>query len=67
MQQLSRMTLAVTKCGGHCGFFETLSNPDSWADRAIAEYLEAANRMLGGQPSRSATIFRAEAERSGLR
>jgi predicted alpha/beta-fold hydrolase len=48
MQQLSRMTLAVTKCGGHCGFFETLSNPDSWADRAIAEYLEAANRMLGG-------------------
>jgi uncharacterized protein len=46
MQQLSRMTLAVTRCGGHCGFFEALGNTDSWADRAIAEYLEAANRML---------------------
>jgi predicted alpha/beta-fold hydrolase len=46
MQRLSRMTLAVTRRGGHCGFFETLGNPSSWADRAIAEYLEAADRLL---------------------
>lgn len=46
MQQLSRMTLAVTRHGGHCGFVESLSVADSWADRAIAEYLEAADRML---------------------
>jgi len=48
MQQLSRMTLALTPRGGHCGFFETPRGPDSWSDRAIAEYLEAAHRMLGG-------------------
>ena len=48
MQQLSRMTLAVTRRGGHCGFFEGLRAADSWADRATAEYLGATHRMLGG-------------------
>jgi predicted alpha/beta-fold hydrolase len=47
MQQLSRMTLAVTRRGGHCGFFEGLRVADSWADRVIAEYLDATHRMLG--------------------
>ena len=48
MQRLSRMTLALTRRGGHCGFFETLRGADSWADSAIAEYLDAVHRMLGG-------------------
>jgi predicted alpha/beta-fold hydrolase len=48
MQQLSRMTLAVTRRGGHCGFFETPRGADSWADRAIADYLGAAHEMLSG-------------------
>jgi len=48
MQQLSRMTLAVTRRGGHCGFFEGLRTADSWADRATAEYLDATHRLLGG-------------------
>ena len=48
MQKLPRMTLALTRRGGHCGFFERLRAPDSWADRATAEYLDATHRMLGG-------------------
>ncbi|HXC52431.1 MAG TPA: alpha/beta fold hydrolase [Candidatus Limnocylindrales bacterium] len=48
MQQLPRMTLAVTRHGGHCGFFETLRGADSWADRAIAEYLDAVHQLSGG-------------------
>ncbi|HEY2775369.1 MAG TPA: alpha/beta fold hydrolase [Candidatus Binatia bacterium] len=47
MQKLPRITLALTRRGGHCGFFETLGAVESWADRAIAEYLGAADRMLG--------------------
>jgi predicted alpha/beta-fold hydrolase len=45
MQRLSRMTLAVTRRGGHCGFFEGLRRSDSWSDRAIAEYLGAVHGM----------------------
>jgi hypothetical protein len=48
MRRLSRMTLALTRRGGHCGFFETLARTDTWSDRAIAEYLGAAHEMLGG-------------------
>jgi predicted alpha/beta-fold hydrolase len=48
MQQLPRLTLALTRRGGHCGFFEGLLTGESWADRAIAEYLSAAHRLLGG-------------------
>jgi len=47
MQQLERMTLALTQRGGHCGFFDGLRARESWADRVIAEYLCAAHRMLG--------------------
>jgi uncharacterized protein len=47
MQELPRMTLALTRRGGHCGFFETPRAADSWADRATAEYLAAVHRMLG--------------------
>lgn len=45
MQQLPRMTLALTRRGGHCGFFEAPRGADSWADRAIAEYLKAVDDM----------------------
>jgi predicted alpha/beta-fold hydrolase len=48
MQQLPRLTLALTRHGGHCGFFEGLRTGESWADRAIAEYLSAAHRLLDG-------------------
>ncbi len=48
MQQLPRMTLALTRRGGHCGFFESVGTTVSWSDRAIAEYLGAAHGMLGG-------------------
>jgi predicted alpha/beta-fold hydrolase len=47
MQQRSRMTLALTRRGGHCGFFARPGGTDSWADRAIAEYLVAVDGMLG--------------------
>lgn len=48
MQQRPRMTLALTRRGGHCGFFETAGTEVSWADRAIAEYFDAVHGMLGG-------------------
>lgn len=48
LQQLPRVSLAVTRSGSHCGFHESLRNADSWSDRAIAEYLEAAHAMLRG-------------------
>lgn len=47
MRQLPRMTLALTRYGGHCGFFERLLAGVSWADRAIAEYLVTTHRLLG--------------------
>jgi predicted alpha/beta-fold hydrolase len=47
MQQLSRLSLAVTRSGSHCGFHEGLRRADSWSDRAIAEYLGAVHGMLG--------------------
>lgn len=47
LQQLPRMSLALTRSGGHCGFFGTLRTADSWSDCAIAEYLDATHRMLG--------------------
>lgn len=46
MQALPRMTLALTRRGGHCGFFDGLLASESWADRAIAEYLRAVDRLL---------------------
>jgi predicted alpha/beta-fold hydrolase len=47
MRQLPRMTLALTRRGGHCGFFDGLRTGASWADRATAEYLGTAHRLLG--------------------
>jgi len=49
MQQLSRMTLALTRYGGHCGFFDDLTSAGCWSDRAIAEYLLAAHALLAGE------------------
>ena len=46
MRRLPRITLAVTRHGGHCGFFETAASADTWADRVIAEYLQAAHALL---------------------
>src|SRR5205085_1505769 len=47
LQQLSRMSLAVTRHGGHCGFHERLRAAGIWTDHAISEYLAAAHAMLG--------------------
>jgi predicted alpha/beta-fold hydrolase len=47
LEQLPRMTLALTRRGGHCGFFASAGTQDCWADDAIAEYLAAAHRLLG--------------------
>jgi len=46
MCDLERMTLAFTQRGGHCAFFEGPSASGCWTDRAIAEYLAAAHRLL---------------------
>lgn len=46
MQTLPRMTLAVTRYGSHCGFFDRPLAGSSWSERAIAEYLRAAHRLL---------------------
>ncbi|HYC56808.1 MAG TPA: alpha/beta fold hydrolase [Candidatus Binatia bacterium] len=46
LQKLPRMTLAVTRRGGHCGFIEGPGSADSWAYRVVAEYLGAVHRLL---------------------
>ena len=45
MQSLPRILTALTRYGGHCGFYEGRHGEDSWSDRAIAEYLEASQRL----------------------
>ena len=43
MQTVPRIVTALTRFGGHCGFFEA-ARPDScWSDRAIAEFLLASH------------------------
>jgi len=46
LQQLSRVTLALTRHGGHCGFFDGPLARGSWADRAITEFLLATHSLL---------------------
>lgn len=46
LQHLSRVTVALTKHGGHCGFFEGGRVRANWADRAIAEYLQVVHAGL---------------------
>lgn len=46
LQELPRLTLALTRHGSHCGFFEGDRARGSWANRAIAEYLRAADALL---------------------
>lgn len=46
MQQLERMTLAFTRRGGHCAFFEGPTARACWTDRVIAEYFSTAHRLL---------------------
>lgn len=41
LQQRPRMLTALTRFGGHCGFFERVSRQGSWSDRAVAEFLAA--------------------------
>ena len=41
-----RMTLAVTRYGGHCAFFDGPLARRSWAAGAIVEYLRTADRLL---------------------
>lgn len=48
MQELPRVLTALTRFGGHCGFFEGVSAEKSWSDRAIAEFLAAAHRDGSG-------------------
>jgi predicted alpha/beta-fold hydrolase len=47
LRGLRRMSLAVTRHGGHCGFFESRASQESWSDRVIAEYFLATHRLLG--------------------
>ena len=49
MQELERMTLALTRYGSHCGFFESAAARTSWLHRAVAEYLTAVDRLLHGE------------------
>lgn len=49
MTTLPRMTLALTRRGSHCGFFEGPLARESWIDRVSAEYLSAAHRLLCGE------------------
>ena len=46
MQTLPRMTLAVTRYGSHCGFFDRPLAGGSWSERAIAEYLRTVHQLL---------------------
>ncbi len=39
MQRLPRVLMALTRHGGHCGFFEGMTSDSSWSDRAVAEFL----------------------------
>lgn len=39
MQKLPRTITALTRYGGHCGYYEGWNPESSWADRAITEYL----------------------------
>lgn len=50
--RLPRLTLALTRRGGHCGFFETPRDTESWADRAVAEYLVAVHGLLAPTAAR---------------
>lgn len=42
LQERPRVLTALTRSGGHCGFFEAASASASWSDRATAEFLAAA-------------------------
>ena len=39
MQRLPRVVMALTRYGGHCGFFEGVAADTSWCDRAVTEFL----------------------------
>ena len=47
LRRLRRVTLALTRYGGHCGFFDTALGSASWVDRLSAEYLAAVHLELG--------------------
>ena len=47
LRRLGRVTLALTRYGGHCGFFDTAFSSGSWVDRLTAEYLAAVHHELG--------------------
>lgn len=47
LRRLERVTLALTRYGGHCGFFDRALSPGSWVDRLSAEYLAAVHLELG--------------------
>ena len=49
MRGLTRMTLALTRYGGHCGFFDRIGGDECWSDRLIADYLRTAHGLLGAR------------------
>ncbi len=51
MCRLPRVVTALTRYGGHCGFFEGARPDASWSDRAVAEYLDAAHAMAASKRS----------------
>jgi predicted alpha/beta-fold hydrolase len=45
LQQLPRLTLALTQHGGHCGFFDGPLALRCWADRLLGEYLRTVHAL----------------------
>jgi len=43
LTSLARVTVALTRHGGHCGFYEGMRARDSWADRLIVQYLRTVH------------------------
>ncbi len=58
MQRLPRVVTALTRYGGHCGFYEGTGAATSWSDRAVAEYLLAADTDAGSACPSSAVDAR---------
>ena len=55
LRQLPRVSLALTKRGGHLGFLDRRlgTGPEGWLERVIADYVSAALATVGGSGGRA--------------